>query len=140
MKVNLTKKSIFEALAKNDFGETTFTLTDGSKAVIDPCWYGPEKRPTEEDIEFYLVYCEGLPYLSDSKLDKIVQNLNNIIELRTQSYTQKINLLKYFALHEENGWDDESWGFYSDFHKDVYGYRPHGKVCGVYIDPNEITK
>lgn len=29
----------------------------------------------------------------------------------------------------------DKWGFYSDWHKDVYGYRPHGIVCGVYINP-----
>ena len=28
-----------------------------------------------------------------------------------------------------------NWSFYSDWHKDVYGYRPHGIVCGVYINP-----
>ena len=25
------------------------------------------------------------------------------------------------------------WDFYSDWHKDVYGYRPHGVVCGTFI-------
>ena len=29
----------------------------------------------------------------------------------------------------------ERWGFYSDWHKDCYGYRPHGIVCGEYIRP-----
>ena len=28
------------------------------------------------------------------------------------------------------------WDFYSDWHKDVYGYRPHGIICGVYINPH----
>ena len=27
------------------------------------------------------------------------------------------------------------WGFYSDYHKDVFGYRPHAVVCGVYVSP-----
>lgn len=30
----------------------------------------------------------------------------------------------------------ENWGFYSDWHKDVYGYRPHAVVCGVYVSPH----
>lgn len=29
----------------------------------------------------------------------------------------------------------DRWGFYSDWHKDVYGYRPHDIVCGVYVSP-----
>lgn len=27
------------------------------------------------------------------------------------------------------------WGDYSDYHKDVYGYRPHAIVCGEYVKP-----
>lgn len=27
------------------------------------------------------------------------------------------------------------WGSYSDYHKDVYGYRPHAVVCGEYVKP-----
>lgn len=29
----------------------------------------------------------------------------------------------------------DNWGFYSDWHKDVFGYRPHGVVCGQYVRP-----
>ena len=48
---------------------------------------------------------------------------------------------KYF---EGKTWEDisqseeliERWDFYSDWHKDAYGYRPHGIVCGEYINPH----
>jgi hypothetical protein len=36
--------------------------------------------------------------------------------------------------NDEELYDDWSW--YSDYHKDVYGYRPHGIVCGEYINPH----
>ena len=29
----------------------------------------------------------------------------------------------------------EMWDSYSDYHKDVFGYRPHAIVCGVYVRP-----
>lgn len=29
----------------------------------------------------------------------------------------------------------DAWGFYSDWHKDCFGYRPHDIVCGVYVRP-----
>lgn len=29
----------------------------------------------------------------------------------------------------------DAWGFYSDYHKDVFGYRPHAIVCGEYVKP-----
>lgn len=47
---------------------------------------------------------------------------------------------KFFAEHlEGKSWyevDDNLWDFYSDWHKDVFGYRPHGIVCGEYINPH----
>lgn len=30
----------------------------------------------------------------------------------------------------------ERWSSYSDWHKDVFGFRPHGMVCGEYINPH----
>ena len=53
-------------------------------------------------------------------------------------------LRQYFKDHfEGKSWNEiesdeklyDCWGFYSDWHKDVYGYRPHGIVCGQYINP-----
>ena len=32
--------------------------------------------------------------------------------------------------------DPDNWSFYSDWHKDVFGYRPHGIVCGEYVNPH----
>jgi hypothetical protein len=47
---------------------------------------------------------------------------------------------KYFAEHfEGKPWEQiepERWSFYSDWHKDVFGYRPHAIVCGVYVNPH----
>jgi hypothetical protein len=33
--------------------------------------------------------------------------------------------------------DPNDWDFYSDWHKDVFGYRPHGIVCGEYVNPHQ---
>ena len=47
---------------------------------------------------------------------------------------------KYFAEHfEGKTWeeiDPDLWQCYSDWHKDVFGFRPHGIVCGEYINPH----
>ncbi len=51
---------------------------------------------------------------------------------------------QYFAEHiEGKAWeeiDQECWDFYSDWHKDVFGYRPHGIVCGVYVNPHKEVR
>lgn len=48
---------------------------------------------------------------------------------------------EFFAEHiEGKSWKDiepDMWQFYSDWHKDVFGYRPHGIVCGEYINPHQ---
>lgn len=46
----------------------------------------------------------------------------------------------FFAEHiEGREWrciDPEAWEFYSDWHKDVFGFRPHAIVCGTYVSPH----
>lgn len=130
-----TKESMFEELKKNGFNDTTFILADGTSAIVTPCYYG-KGAPSLEDIEYFLVYCDELPYLSDDKLEKVAERFNNILKLRSEQDAEKIELRKYFDEHQSKGWDDGSWSWYSDWHKDVYGYRPHGYVCGVYVNPH----
>lgn len=133
-----TVEKMFQALKENDFEETPFVLADGSTAVVDPCTYVDEIHELK-DIDYFLVYCEGLPYISGETLDKVAENFNNIFDLRNKADEEKIRLRKYFEEGEKNGWETSDWGFYSDWHKDVYGYRPHGNVCGVYVNPYTLA-
>ena len=50
----------------------------------------------------------------------------------------------YFKEHfEGKTWEEirqdeelyDCWGWYSDWHKSVFGYRPHAVVCGTYVRP-----
>ena len=134
MMEKFTAESMYDKMEENRFNDTAFTLADGSVAIVTPCYYG-EGVPELEDIEYYLVHCKGLPWLSNSKLDRVADDFNKIFKLRNEADEDKIKLRKYFEEHEEKGWDDDSWSWYSDWHKDVYGFRPHGRVCGVYVDP-----
>lgn len=135
MAEKFTAEAMFKKLAENDFDDTKFVLADGTTAVVTPCYYGLE-TPELKDIEYFLVSCEGLPWLSNDKLDKVADNFNNILKLRNEADEEKIALRKYFEENEKTNWADGDWGWYSDWHKDVYGYRPHGHVCGVYVNPN----
>ena len=46
---------------------------------------------------------------------------------------------KFFFNHiygkEWNEIDGDILCSYSDWHKDVFGFRPHGMVCGQYVSP-----
>ena len=47
---------------------------------------------------------------------------------------------KFFQEHIEgkdfNELDPNLWEYYSDWHKEVYGFRPHAIVCGEYVNPH----
>lgn len=132
----MTKEYIANKLAENNWNTTEIKLADGSSVYITPCCSGPKSSiRTIDDCEFFLVDSD-LTYLSDDNLDTIAENLTNITQLRAEDDKEKTRLHHYFEEHEESGWDNDSWGYYSNWHKDLYGYRPHGRVCGVYINPH----
>ena len=61
-------------------------------------------------------------------------------EERKYQIENEPKIREFFAEHiEGKTWkeiDPEIFQFYSDWHKDVFGYRPHGIVCGEYINPH----
>lgn len=65
---------------------------------------------------------------------------NYIEEEKSYREENEPKIREYFATHfEGKTWpeiDPEEWSWYSDWHKDVFGYRPHGIVCGEYINPH----
>lgn len=130
---NLTVAAAQDAIRANNFKDTAFTCDDGTIVTVVPCFYVDEPK-SFDDIDYYLVY-GGLPWMGDDKLEKVINEINNYSKLVAESDAEKAKLRAYFDDHQKNGWSDESWSWYSDWHKDVYGYRPHGFVCGVYVRP-----
>jgi hypothetical protein len=65
---------------------------------------------------------------------------NYVEEDRKYRANNEPKIRQYFAEHfEGKEWKDidpDDWSWYSDWHKDVFGYRPHGIVCGEYINPH----
>jgi len=128
----LTETCVLNAFKENNFEDTTFICPDGAEAVVAPCCYYGEK--SIENCEYFLIYWD-MPWGGEDTLEKLVKTLNRHEELAAEQEEDKIKIRKYFDKHQANGWDDESWSFYSDWHKDIYGYRPHGRVCGEYVRP-----
>lgn len=132
----MTKEYIINQLENNNWDTTEIKLADGTHVYITPCGSGPRSSiRTIDDCEFFLINSD-IADLSDDDLDVIAEKLTNINQLRDEDHEEKAKLRRYFDEHEKNGWDEASWGWYSDWHKDLYGYRPHGNVCGVYVDPH----
>lgn len=80
---------------------------------------------------------EFLTWMLNTNPDKIF-NYREEDERYRRENEPKIR--EYFAKHiEGKEWKDidpEIWSFYSDWHKDVFGYRPHAIVCGEYVNPH----
>ena len=78
---------------------------------------------------------EFLAWMLENRPEMIFNHVEEDLNYR-KSNEPKIR--EYFAEHFEgrtwNTIDPEDWSFYSDWHKDVFGYRPHGIVCGEYIN------
>ena len=128
----LTVEGVTRLLRMNNWRDTRIVCPDGTRATISPCGYGTIHSIA--DCEYFLLYWD-MPWGGESKIDKLVDKLNRHAELKAEDEADKAKLRSYFKKHEANGWDDDSWSFYSDWHKDCYGFRPHGRVCGEYVRP-----
>ncbi len=117
----------------NEWKETEITCPDGTVIAVSPCYYG-EAPATREAIEYYLVYSD-IPWNGCDSLEKLAKKINGHAEAVAELDKERKELRAYFEAHERNGWDSDSWSWYSDWHKDLYGYRPHGHVCGEYVEP-----
>jgi hypothetical protein len=106
------------------------------------------------------IFCDGFAgeaaanklYLNLRNINNVVDFLDWVLENRPEMIYDYVaeerryreenepKIRQFFAEHFEGKTrkeiDPEYWGWYSDWHKDVFGYRPHGIVCGEYINPH----
>ena len=112
------------------------TMKNGDKITIDDC-FG------------YYVWFSAIGDGTNAKdfddLVDIVMNYPakmNEVKAAEDAYfaEQEPQLKSYFKEHfEGKSWEEirqdeelyDSWGYYSDWHKDVYGFRPRAIVCGT---------
>lgn len=80
---------------------------------------------------------EFLEWMLGNKPEMIYNHFEADLKYRADNEPK---IREYFAKYIEGRTfsqiDPEDWDFYSDWHKDVFGYRPHGIVCGEYINPH----
>lgn len=129
-------KMIKNTIACNGFARTVVTTPEGRKVSIKPCAYGDIEA--FEDAEFYLidVYGTDVPFYGSNTIDEVIDTLVNVERIIADIESEREECREYFEEHEADGWDSESAEFYSDWHKDLFGYRPHGHIFGVYVNPH----
>ena len=127
----ITVEQAIREFQKNGWGDTVFTCPDGAKATVAPCCYGENSL---EGCEYFLIYWD-MPWGGESTIEGLVNTLNRHEALAKEQEELENQIHQFFDEHEASGWNDESWSFYSDWHKDIFGYRPHARVCGEYAKP-----
>lgn len=121
--INAIKK---ELLKRTSNGTTECTITmkvDGCKINIVPMGnygYG----------EYWLTY--GFERSGFETLDELATYIYNYENEKKAHENEIKKITKYFNEEISKGKGD--WDWYSDWHKDVFGFRPHGNVCGVYVN------
>ena len=113
-------KKIEEAI-KNGTNEINLTVkATGDKVKIILCSMADIK--SVNDIEYFLMECR-FPWAGYSKIEDVADLLNNWQAKINDEDDEKQQLRKYY---EENyGTENFDAGWFSDWHKDVYGFRPH---------------
>lgn len=131
----LTVENVERLLRMNGWEETVIVCPDGARVSVTPCGYGDITKLS--DCDYFLVHGD-MPWMGGDKLEKVVDELNRHAELLAEQEAQKKKLREYFEAGQADGWTKHDWSWYSDWHKDLYGYRPHGYVCGEYVNPHRI--
>lgn len=97
---------------------------DNQQIIVNPCNYTGTP-------EYFLV--DGFESTGFNTIEEVAEYINNYAEHKNRLSSEKEKITKYFNEEISKGKGD--WDWYSDWHKDVFGFRPHGMVCGQYVSP-----
>lgn len=139
----LTTDMLAAMLTRANFDEFDVVCPDGAKATIQPMSDKPVAACLN-DVTFYFIYWDisqyigsAMGYDGESALADLCKILNQHEALAGQKTSEEARIRAYFDEHQANGWTDDDLDWYSDWHKDVFGFRPHGAVCGQYVNPHD---
>ena len=120
-------KILTELIKRTEVGTKDCTITmkrDGQKITIHPCILCG-------CTEYFLVY--SFEQTGFDTLEEVAAYIDNYEEHKKEQLSEEEKIRKYFNEEILQGKGD--WDWYSDWHKDVFGFRPHGMVCGHYVSP-----
>lgn len=127
--MTMLEKIIEELKKRTENGTKDCTIhmnKSGDAITISPCNYTGE-------VEYFLIYC-SIPCSGRETWEETAKFIMEYDKHLQEQAEEEKKIREYFEEHSKNNTIDWSW--YSDWHKDVFGYRPHGNVCGVYINPH----
>ena len=131
MGMNTLEKTIAKLEARFEeanWNRITITMKcNGDIVEITPCGHGQISR---ENVEYFLV--EGrMPWMGADTIEKLAHDLKKKKKIVKEHEEEQEKVREFYRNHIAGGRGTaDQWEFFSDWHKDVFGYRPHGGICG----------
>lgn len=91
---------------------------NGDTVIISPCCYGEKSF---ENIEYFLLYSPSTYLCGSEDIEKVAETLRRYAKILDEDKECVRSLKKYIREHGK----DSDWDFVSDYHKDIFGHRPH---------------
>ena len=121
MMMERIKKELAKRIEAAKFGEITITMkVNGDRIRITPCSYLP-KIKSFNDVEYYLMDSCKLNLCGGETLDYVAKTLTRYDELLDED----AKALESLKAHIRKYGEGSDWDFVSDYHKDIFGHRPH---------------
>ena len=119
---NALTKKINDAIKNNETEIELVIKSTGDHVKITLCSYVEIK--SIDQIDYYLLECR-FPWAGFDSIDKVANFLNNWDKKIEEDEKEKNEIKKYYE--DFKGTEKFDYQWFSDWHKDVFGYRPHGK-------------
>lgn len=114
-------KNRIEAAMAKGFKSISVTMKcNGDEVIITPCMehYGSTKF---EDIGFFLLDSPSTYLCGSESIEKVAETLRKYADILEEDKQCVRSLKEHIRKHGK----DSDWDFVSDYHKDIFGHRPH---------------
>lgn len=129
-KAEMIKSELTKRFMENRWNSVTITMKhDKNRITLTPCSMAYEMR-SMDDVEYIMTQGYGPAAWVEGEPEQVFENLASYENL-AEHWKEELEKLKAFcAKHENFPYDSNEYGFYSDWHKDLFRFRPNGWVVG----------
>lgn len=123
-----TKQDILNRLSESQWNTISLVVKTGHTLDIVPCSMTPITNETT--VEFFII--DGpIPWMCAHNIEELLPQLNEFDKYWAEYTAEKEKLKTYYLQYiKDKNYTRDEWGFYSDWHKDVFGRRPIGQTFG----------
>ncbi len=118
--VEKIEKELVDRFMENGFKAVTMTMEcNGDRVTITPCGY--KDITSIDDVEFFLMDSGKVNFCGGESLTYVAKCISEYEDRLAEDARAVESLKKYIREHGERS----NWDVVSDWHKDIFGHRPH---------------